>query len=279
MAVVLNQDDGSHRKWMLPVPGRNEVYGTAQRHPQKMTVINVPSANIGAPPSRAVANACCTGSFPYQCTSNSSEQKSAKSCEPFGEHLRSVTQFIVGEYTEVMNALFRVPTSVVCDDLRIRTALEQIRNSVAQQKSVAQAEAIKAVERTGNVVHFAGMAIRTLLEGKRSGRFDDAIDLLRLIDHKDLCILIERASEVNFRPAVDDDYWYVLIRALNREEDLRLLKGFLDSPHLALQEAAVQAIGDIGTPAAVEMLKRIAGDSTRRRVIQKLAAELVSDLA
>ena len=69
----------------------------------------------------------------------------------------------------------------------------------------------------------------------------------------------------------------MLIRAAGRTCNRDIVKRFLDSRFLAIAEATVWALGDIGDAEALKDLKLVAKDSSRPQIIREIAEELVSD--
>ena len=161
---------------------------------------------------------------------------------------------------------------------RIEAALDQVRIAVGQDKVRAQFEATHTITRAGASVEDVDRAIRLLLGVHRSGRLDDAIDILALLG-RDVVHAVAQARLSVFAPdGSNDDYWYVLIRAAGRTGDHDLLRRFLGSRFIALEEAAVQALGDIGDSTALKDLRRIANDPRRSQLIRELAEELASEI-
>ncbi len=161
---------------------------------------------------------------------------------------------------------------------RIEAALDRVRVAVGQDKVRAQFEATHAITRAGASIEDVDRAIRSLLSVHRSGRLDDTIDILALLG-RDVVHAVARARLSTFTPdGNNDDYWYALIRAAGRTGDHEIPRYFLESRFIALEEAAVQALGDVGDSAALEDLRRVANDPQRSQLIRELAEELASDL-
>ncbi len=81
---------------------------------------------------------------------------------------------------------------------------------------------------------------------------------------------------------VPDDYWYVLLRsaALSDLNDLNkfiLIRTCAIRGPVSVREAAVHALGDIGGPQAVELLRKIS-ESELSPMVRESAAEVLGDL-
>jgi hypothetical protein len=79
----------------------------------------------------------------------------------------------------------------------------------------------------------------------------------------------------------NDDSWYILARALARSDyapesiKLALLRvGLAGTP--SVREATVHALGDVGTPAAVKLLREALSDPDR--MVRESAGEVLADL-
>ena len=108
-----------------------------------------------------------------------------------------------------------------------------------------------------------------MLSAHRSGRLDDTIDILSLLG-RDVVRTVAQARLSTFAPdGSNDDYWYALIRAAGRTGDREIPGRFLESRFIALEEAAVQALGDIGDSTALKELRRVANDPRRSQLIRE----------
>ncbi len=201
-----------------------------------------------------------------------------------GAHSRAEPLFSAKELESLLTVVSAAwpPTpilSVLSNRVSIESALDLLLTSVAQDKVRAVTEAAQAITRAGASAENVDRAIRTLLSAKRSGGLDDATDILTLLGGNVVRSVVETHLPVFAPDGSNDDYWYVLIRAAGRTGDREIPKRFLESRLLALEEAAVLALGDIGDFAALEDLRRVVNDSRRPQIIRELAEELVSDLA
>ena len=122
---------------------------------------------------------------------------------------------------------------------------------------LARTEAVQAINRTGAFTQVVDHVIRSLIRVHRSGRIDDAIDILSELGNLRIRALATTLEQTFAPNGSDHDYWYAVIRAAGRSGDREIPKSFLSSRFTALQEAAVEALGDIGDHAAIEISNRL----------------------
>jgi hypothetical protein len=91
----------------------------------------------------------------------------------------------------------------------------------------------------------------------------------------------DRWSQRDARPHPNDDAWYILARAFARSDSVpesikvALLRvGLAGTP--SMREATVHALGDLGGPAAVKLLRKAQGDSDA--MVRESACEVLADL-
>ena len=162
---------------------------------------------------------------------------------------------------------------------QIEAALGHAQTTQGVEKVRAQADAVQAIIRAGATSEIVDHAVRSLIGTHRSGRLQDAIDILTQLGGDAVRSLAD-AWQRTFAPnGTNDDCWYAVIRAAARTGNREIARRFLDSRFIALEEAAVEALGDIGDAAALEDLGRTANDLSRPQFIRELAQELLSDLA
>jgi len=159
----------------------------------------------------------------------------------------------------------------------IDDVLDRVRTAVAEGRARAQGEAAAIL--TGAGVGAVDAAIKALLSVHRSGNVDDAIDILTLLGSNVVRALAEDCLRAFPPDGTNNDYWYALIRAAGRTGDQALPRRFLRSQFIDLEEAALEALRDLGDSEALNELTRVASDHTRSRIIRELAKELASDLA
>jgi hypothetical protein len=150
----------------------------------------------------------------------------------------------------------------------IDDSLTRMLASSGEPKVEARQSVILALARAGKSIGQVRRAIQTILNSHRSGRLDDATDLLVGLGGD---VVQSLASESESR---HDDYSYVLIRAAGRVGERRIAERYIDSAVLALQEASVEAFADLGDNV---MLQSIANDSRKSQFIRDLAQEMASE--
>jgi hypothetical protein len=113
----------------------------------------------------------------------------------------------------------------------------------------------------------------------KPSRLDDAIDILDDV-HVDLTAYLR---EARFRRSLErkhDDVLYVLIRAAGRRPDQAaefIVPWATKSDRPSVREAAVEALADLGTPAASIMLRQIA-ELDESSSVREAAKEILNDL-
>jgi hypothetical protein len=210
-----------------------------------------------------------------------------------GHHTRNPSEWVFGNPAKpgtsikstlsrpnsLVRSLFEVPPSVVSGSASIWAALARVQAAVAQEKLRAEAEVASAIIRAGATTYIVDRTVRALLGERHSRRLEDATDVLVLLGSTVVRELARTALSKSPPDETNEDYWYSLIRAAGHTANAEIVRHFLESQFPALQEAAVHALGDIGGPAAIEDLKRVANDPARFEYVRELAAELVSDLS
>lgn len=83
-----------------------------------------------------------------------------------------------------------------------------------------------------------------------------------------------------FRP--NDDYWYVMLRALGRcqgrkDRSLAIISVCQDEPSRGVAEGVVEALGDLGTSEAIAVLQNMA-TTHQDQFIRSLATDILQDL-
>ncbi len=157
--------------------------------------------------------------------------------------------------------------------------LAELGHAVGPRKQRTRARAAEIMARAGDSAEIIDFGLRSLIENRRSGRLDDAIDLLTEVEPSAVEKFTSWSADAFSPNGANDDYWYVLIRVAGRLGLSKLACRFLDSPFPAIQEATVEALADIGDSQSLDALKRIAQDNRRSKFIRDLAKQLVTDLS
>ena len=157
--------------------------------------------------------------------------------------------------------------------------LHRLCSTAGIAKALARTEAVQAIMQAGASTTIVDQALRSIIDVHRSGRLDDAIDILSELGRTRIHDLAA-ARLGTFPPdGTNDDYWYAIIRAAGRLGDRQTVETLLSLGNAALKEAAIEALGDIGGSEALGDLRRLSGDSNQPEFIRKLAEEVASDLA
>jgi hypothetical protein len=122
-------------------------------------------------------------------------------------------------------------------------------------------------------------------------RLDTAIDILFQLDgqvqvytrdylEKDINQWNKLYPSRKFMP--NDDYWYVLLRSLgrcvNKNESLQILSVCQDENSRGVAEGLVEALGDLGTEEAANLLRNIS-QTSEDSFIKELAAEILEEVS
>ncbi len=102
---------------------------------------------------------------------------------------------------------------------------------------------------------------RYLARSSRPDALDDGIDVLARLSWRTEQLVWDRYREGEI-PGHEEDYWYILIRGLGKcqPSDLgkMLIRQLTRSDRLAVREAAVEALADVGGSEAADRLVEIA---------------------
>jgi hypothetical protein len=160
-------------------------------------------------------------------------------------------------------------------DTQLQLVVSAFSSSVGPAKNLRRQAVADIVRRSENTASALDAAIRFLLSSNRSGRLNDALDLLNELADVDLLYaLLSYAPEITQE---NIDYWYALIRAAGRAGERLIVDKFIDSPLTDLQAAAVEALCDIADEECVRRLTEIANDQARSALVRDLAEQFLSE--
>jgi hypothetical protein len=118
------------------------------------------------------------------------------------------------------------------------------------------------------------IVLQVPLESARPGRLDDAVDILA-----ETGPVLERFVGGTLARSDgadrDEDYWYVLIRALGKSKS-EMVRSHFESLWNQSPEAVVEALGDLGDAESLRRLQEIAGGDAPE-FIRRLASETLRD--
>lgn len=165
----------------------------------------------------------------------------------------------------------------------LAVSLDKIRKEVAGHRLKALSAAASAIRATSiypmSPAETATWAIRELLKYPGNNRIDNAIDLLCSLGQDLINEIFLYGLAINPPDGNNDDFWYSVIRSLGLTGNRSLSGQFVKSGRIALQEAAVEALGDVGDTHAITELRTIARDASYPTMIRELANELATDLS
>jgi hypothetical protein len=161
----------------------------------------------------------------------------------------------------------------------IESLLDRVRLTGANEKVRNLQEAARLIRQMGASTDIVDRVIRRLIAERRSDGLDDAIDILTLLGGSVVDSVVKSSLSTYPPTTGNEDYWYALIRASGKTRNRNISESFLSSPILALEEAAVQALAEIGDTSAIASLRRVAATPSEPQLIRELAAELLTDFA
>ncbi len=158
--------------------------------------------------------------------------------------------------------------------MRFAREVASFQRSVGTQRDAARGTIVRRILTADDPDEYVGTVLQTLLSSRRPGRLDDAIDILSATGPVVATFICEMLSQPQVTE-VDEDYWYVLIRALGRSQ-IPAARMFIDLLWQKSPEAAVEALGDLGNAESIARLRTIAGSDGSDR-IRQLAADIIEE--
>ena len=133
---------------------------------------------------------------------------------------------------------------------------------------------VKQIRTADHPDEFIQTTIRTLVSSARPGRLDDAVDILSHCGEFLPALIFEVLSQPQ-ATGIDEDYWYVLIRGVGKS-GLSSAAMFVDMLWSSSPEAAVEALGDIGSEQSLKRLRAVAAHGPSP-FIRQLAAGIIDE--
>ncbi len=155
--------------------------------------------------------------------------------------------------------------------------LTEFAHAQGSQKRVLREKLAQAISAEYQPDTYLHLALTLLSSSAEPSRLDDAIDLLCELDNDLESFVIE---ELKYSPpnGSNDDYWYVLVRALGKSNKAAVVRALVNSPFRVVREAVVEALGDLADQFSIATLKQIA-QTDKSVFIRELAEEIASELA
>jgi hypothetical protein len=164
---------------------------------------------------------------------------------------------------------------------QIPAALRAVLSAAGPSRTAAEKQAATLILRAGASIHLLNRVVELLISSRKSGRIDAAIDILTLLGRETVHSFAE--DRLHSSPPngsnLSDDYWYAVIRSAGRVEDREIIERLIDSPNPSIQEAAVEALADVGGSLSRDLLHRIANDPHRPSQLRDLAREIASEMS
>jgi HEAT repeats len=172
-----------------------------------------------------------------------------------------------------------------------RPLVNQLVNSSHRERAALRQAVIERIRISHEPIIYIGELLDQCVVGHRSEGIDIAIDVLehfgshvieyaRQFLRKD----VERweAKGAPPRHHIHDDIWYVLLRAvgssgLDTLQKIQMLSYCAADGTPNVREASVRALGDIGSPDALRLIRRQGGTDSSA-MVREAAGEVLDDL-
>jgi hypothetical protein len=160
-----------------------------------------------------------------------------------------------------------------CDAIAVQTT--RVLKSANKERRI-MLEGLIALIPSELILPYVDIAVGTFVSSREPDRLDDAVDFLSALGSRFITFAMDRliSSPPN---GANDDYWYVIVRALGRMGLLSMIKGFASSPHRTVREAVVEALADVGDKTSLMLLREFA-TSDESSFIRNLAQESLSEI-
>lgn len=152
--------------------------------------------------------------------------------------------------------------------------VSRFQRTVGGHRDAARATIVRKILKAEDPEEHLEICLQTFLLSARPGRLDDAVDVLSetgAVLQQFVCALVAQPSASD----VDEDYWYVLIRALGKSR-LPSASMYIEALWLKSPEAGVEALGDLGGDESLRRLQTVAA-SDRSDTIRQLATEIIKE--
>jgi hypothetical protein len=157
--------------------------------------------------------------------------------------------------------------------------VSRFQNARAALRHVLRSEIVHQIEQQQAVEPFIDELLRVTLNSHTANRVDDAIDILSHTGGALTGYVREALVQKQKAPeAGNEDFWYVLIRALSRAISSRqvvpVLESFAGFAFPPIREAIAEALSEMDDSESLRLLRVLASDSSdvvRRVAIEGLA--------
>lgn len=152
--------------------------------------------------------------------------------------------------------------------------ISRFQRSVGAQRDSARRAIIRKIVNAQLPDEYIETTLQTLIGSTKPGRLDDAVDILSeagAVLPQFVCEALTQSESDD----VDEDYWYVLTRAIGKSK-LPTARIYVEMLSPKSPEAAVEAFGDIGDSESLDRLRAVAKDGPSD-FIRQMAAEMVEE--
>lgn len=157
---------------------------------------------------------------------------------------------------------------------RISNDVSRFQRLVGRERDSARETIVDTIRISLSPDQSVECLLRTFISSPIPGRLDDAVDILSQIGDI-LTRFVREVMSLPEHPDVDEDYWYVLIRALGKT-NLPLSRQIVSSLWMKSEEAVIEALGDFGDTQSIDRLEEIAAQDLSR-TNRELAAEILEE--
>jgi len=193
-----------------------------------------------------------------------------------------------GENSEIspesMKAFFKarlqiLPTTAYTPvEARIQAYTNQYSNAFGRKREAVRAMLVRLVSNSQYQARYLGHATKLILSSPLQGKIDEAVSLFVNSGPDALGALVSETLPLMPPDEENGDYWYVIIRAMGFLGQSSEVTQFINSPHVRVREAVVEALGDLGDEYSLSLLKNLS-DTDTSNFIQRIARETLEDRA
>jgi hypothetical protein len=158
--------------------------------------------------------------------------------------------------------------------LRFEHEVARFQRATGSERDASRSAIVRRILTADYPDDYVETVLQTLVFSSRPGRLDDAVDILSETPR----VLPQFISEALSQPqaaGADEDYWYVLIRALGKSS-LPSSRIFIELLWSKSPEAGIEALGDLGDAQSVRRLRAVAS-SDASDFIRQMAAEILEE--
>lgn len=133
--------------------------------------------------------------------------------------------------------------------------ISRFQRSIGAQRDSLRNAIIRKIVNADDPDEYIETTLQALIGSTKPGRLDDAVDILSQAGTVLPQFLHGSFSQLDVDD-VDEDYWYVLIRAVGKSKS-PTARMYVEMLWSRCPEAAVEALGDIGDEESIDLLRTV----------------------